>query len=89
MPWVKPTNQRHIFVRIRGDNHDNRDYTVDNNRCMNSGYRPSLVVSRKAPESCLTLPDGFSVGFSGWSRDYYVTCSKNKLVLDLTLVDFK
>ena len=43
MPWVQPTNQRHIFVRIRGDNHDNHDYIVDSNRCMNSGYRPSLV----------------------------------------------
>ena len=26
-----------------GDNRDNRDYIVDNNRCMNSGYCPSLV----------------------------------------------
>ena len=29
------------------------------------------VVSRKAPESSPTLPDRFSVGFSGWSRDYF------------------
>ena len=27
-------------------------------------------VSRKAQESSLTLPDRFSVSFSGWSRDY-------------------
>ena len=34
------------FVRIQcihGDNHNNRDYLVDNNCCMNSGYRPSLT----------------------------------------------
>ena len=33
------------FVRIqyiRGDDHNKRDYMVDNNCCMNSGYRPSL-----------------------------------------------
>ena len=29
-----------------------------------------FVVSREAPECCLTLPDEFSVGFSSWSRDY-------------------
>ena len=31
------------------------------------------VVSRKAPECCLTLPDRFSIGFSGWSRDKATT----------------
>ena len=29
-----------------------------------------IQISRKAPESSKTLPDRFSVGFSGWSRDY-------------------
>ena len=30
----------------------------------------TLLTCAKAPESCLTLPNGFSGGFSGWSRDY-------------------
>ena len=41
MPGIEPTN--HIFVRIHGDNHNNHDYIVDNNHCMNSGYCPSLT----------------------------------------------
>lgn len=33
----------HIFVRICGDDHNSSAYIVDNNCCMNSGYRPSLT----------------------------------------------
>ena len=30
-------------------------------------------------ESCLTLPDGFSVGFSGWARDYSLITMKDEI----------
>ena len=37
---------------------------------VSAGRIQTLLTCAKAPESCLSLPDKFSIGFSGWSWDY-------------------
>ena len=65
-------------------------------------YSNNSVVSRKAPESSPTLPDEFSAGFSGWSRDYgevygniahekygWLSCSRFIMLLYFELSSFR
>ena len=61
------------FVRIqyiRGDNHNNRDHMVNNNCCMNSGYRPSLTGGHETTAIQL-IPTQLLVGVKG---TYIILC---------------